>query len=423
MAKKLVVVESPTKAKTLERFLGSDFAVKASFGHIRDLPKNKIGVDTERNFEPDYVVPEGSKKAVTALKTAHKKAADLILATDYDREGEAIAFHVAEVLGVDPSEAKRVTFTEITRDAIVEAFERPRTLDLRLVEAQQARRILDRLVGYRISPILWKKVRTGLSAGRVQSVALRLIVDREREIRAFDAKEYWSVDARLAPNGDESAFLARLFQIGEEKVAASPDKPGLMLTAEAEAQQHVERLREAAYRVKDVREREVKRTPSPPFTTSTLQQEAARKLGFSSRKTMRVAQQLYEGVDIPGEGQVGLITYMRTDSVNIAEQALKELAEVVREQFGQQYTLEKPRRYKKKQRGAQEAHEAVRPTSATRLPDRVQAHLDRDQSRLYRLIWQRAVASQMTEARFDQVSVDIAATAEGAPAYLLPATG
>ena len=418
--KTLVVVESPTKAKTLERYLGSTYSVKASFGHIRDLPKNKLGVDTDRNFEPEYVVSEESKKAVAALKRAHKTSSDLILATDYDREGEAIAFHVAEILGLDPVAAKRVTFTEITRDAILAAFEEPRAIDLQLVEAQQARRILDRLVGYRISPILWKKVRTGLSAGRVQSVALRLIVDREREIRAFEAKEYWTVDARLAPNGDESAFVARLFSIGEEKLAASPDKPGLVLSAEADAQQHVDRLREAAYKVKEVREREVKRSPSPPFTTSTLQQEAARKLGFSSRKTMRVAQQVYEGVDLPGEGQVGLITYMRTDSVTIAEQALLELADVVREQFGQQYTLEKPRRYKKKQRGAQEAHEAVRPTSAKRLPDRVQTHLTNDQARLYRLIWQRAVASQMAEARFNQVSVDI----EAQPGdYILRATG
>src|SRR5256714_20119 len=423
-AKKLVVVESPTKAKTLERFLGRGYSVKASFGHIRDLPKNKIGVDTERNFEPEYVVPEDSKKAVTALRTAHKKAADLILATDYDREGEAIAYHVAEVLGVDPGQAKRVTFTEITRDAVVEAFEHPRNVDLRLVEAQQARRILDRLVGYRISPILWKKVRTGLSAGRVQSVALRMIVDREREIRAFEAKEYWTVDARLSPDGDDLGFAARLFQIREEEVAASPDKPGLVLGVEAEALGHVDRLREASYRVREVREREVKRSPSPPFTTSTLQQEAARKLSFSSRKTMVVAQQLYEGVTIPGEGQVGLITYMRTDSVNIAEQALAELADVVKEQFGPQYALDKPRRFKTKQRGAQEAHEAIRPTSAGRVPDRVEQHLERDQARLYRLIWQRAVASQMTEARFNQVSVDVEANAgSDALAYLLRATG
>jgi DNA topoisomerase-1 len=379
-------------------------------------------VDTEHEFEPQYVVPESSKKAVTQLKSAHKKAGDLVLATDFDREGEAIAFHVAEILGVEPGTAKRVTFTEITKDAVLQAFEQPRNVDLQLVEAQQARRILDRLVGYRISPILWKKVRTGLSAGRVQSVALRLIVDREREIDAFVPKEYWTVDVRLTPEEDDSPFLARLIQIGEEKLAASPDKKGLVLGQEGDAATHAERLRSAAYRVAEVREKEVKRTPAPPFTTSTLQQEAARKLGFSSRKTMVLAQQLYEGVTLPGEGQTGLITYMRTDSVNIAEQALAEIADVVQGQFGKEYALDKPRRYKKKQRGAQEAHEAIRPTSAKRLPDAVESSLDRDQARLYRLIWQRAVASQMAEARFDQVSVDIAASAEGQE-YLLRATG
>jgi DNA topoisomerase-1 len=423
MAKTLVVVESPTKAKTLERYLGPNYTVKASYGHIRDLPKNKLGVDTEHEFEPEYIVPDSSKKAVTALKSAHKKAEDLVLATDFDREGEAIAFHVAEILGVEPGDAKRVTFTEITKDAVLEAFREPRTVDLQLVEAQQARRILDRLVGYRISPILWKKVRTGLSAGRVQSVALRLIVDREREIDAFVPKEYWSVDVRLSPEQEESPFLAHLIQIGDDKLAASPDKKGLVLSAEPDATVHAENLRGASYRVAEVREKEVKRSPAPPFTTSTLQQEAARKLGFSSRKTMVLAQQLYEGVTLPGEGQTGMITYMRTDSVTIAEQALAEIADVVKGQFGQQYALDKPRRYKKKQRGAQEAHEAIRPTSAKRLPENVEPALDRDQARLYRLIWQRAVASQMAEARFDQVSVDIAATAENAPPYLLRATG
>jgi len=427
MAKKLVVVESPTKAKTLERYLGQGYTVRASYGHIRDLPKNKLGVDTEREFEPEYVVPESSEKAVASLRAAHRRADGVILATDFDREGEAIAFHVATLLGLEPSVADRVTFTEITRDAIVEAFEHPRSLDIQLIEAQQARRILDRLVGYRLSPILWKKVRPGLSAGRVQSVALRLIVDREREIRAFVPVEYWSIDARLSPNGeqdgDRQAFLARLIQIGEEKLAASPDKRGLVLSTEEDGARHVENLQTATYRVQEVRQREVKRSPAAPFTTSTLQQEAARKLGFSSRKTMRVAQQLYEGVDIPGEEQVGLITYMRTDSVNIAEQALTELAGVVRDLFGQEYALDKPRRYRKKQRGAQEAHEAIRPTSALRSPDAVEPHLERDQARLYRLIWQRTVASQMAEARFDQVSVDIAAEAADAPAYLLRATG
>ncbi len=453
MAKKLVVVESPTKAKTLERYLGQEFTVRASYGHIRDLPKNKLGVDTEREFEPEYVVPEDSKRAVASLQAAHRRAGEVILATDFDREGEAIAYHVATILGLEPGVTSRVTFTEITRDAILEAFEHPRTVDLQLVEAQQARRILDRLVGYRLSPVLWKKVRPGLSAGRVQSVALRLVVDREREIRAFVPVEYWSIDARLStdlePASEDTGFLARLIQIGDDKLAASPDKTGLLLATEADGAQHVENLRRAAYRVQEVRQREVKRSPAPPFTTSTLQQEAARKLGFSSRKTMRVAQQLYEGVELPGEGQTGLITYMRTDSVNIADAALAELAEVVRSQFGAEYALDKPRRYKKKQRGAQEAHEAIRPTSSKRLPDAVERHLDRDQARLYRLIWQRTVASQMAEARFDQVSVDIAATADGgfggvarpsdheapresasgppgreeSPAYLLRATG
>ena len=422
MAKTLVVVESPTKAKTLERYLGADFTVRASFGHIRDLPKSKLGVDTENEFEPEYVVPENSTKAVRELKAAHKKAGDLILATDFDREGEAIAYHVAKVLKVDPRRAKRVTFTEITRDAILAAFRHPREIDLRLVEAQQARRILDRLVGYRLSPVLWKKVRPGLSAGRVQSVAVRLIVEREREIRAFVPVEYWSVDVRLTPQEREAPFLARLIEVPEGKLAASPDKKGVSLASEADAAGHAARLQEAAYRVVDVRQKEIKRTPAPPFTTSTLQQEAARKLGFSARQTMRVAQQLYEGVEVPGEGRVGLITYMRTDSTNIAESALREIAEVARLEFGAEYALKEPRRYKTRQRGAQEAHEAVRPTSAMRTPDRVSGALDANQRKLYRLVWQRTVASQMAEARFDQLSIDIEATA-GADRYLLRATG
>jgi DNA topoisomerase-1 len=422
MTKTLVVVESPTKAKTLERYLGPNYTVRASFGHIRDLPKSKLGVDTEREFEPEYVVPEDSEKHVRALRAALKKADELVLATDFDREGEAIAYHVAEVLKIDPAAAKRVTFTEITRDAILEAFQSPRAIDLRLVEAQQARRILDRLVGYRLSPVLWKKVRPGLSAGRVQSVALRLIVDRNREIAAFVPVEYWSVDVRLTPEGDEAPFAARLIEIPQGKLATSPDKKGITLSAEPDAALHADHLREAEYRVREVREKEVKRNPAPPFTTSTLQQEAARKLGFGARRTMRLAQQLYEGIDLPGEGRVGLITYMRTDSTTIAESALREIAEVVRTEFGAAYTLKQPRRYKTKQRGAQEAHEAIRPTSAMRTPDRVAGALDKGQLALYRLIWQRTVASQMAEARFDQVSVDIEAVA-GDDRYLLRATG
>jgi DNA topoisomerase-1 len=422
MAKNLVIVESPTKAKTLERYLGSGFTVKASVGHIRDLPESGLGVDPERNFEAQFVVPEKKQKVVTSLKAAHKRAADLYLATDFDREGEAIAYHVAEVLGVDPEEAKRVTFTEITEEAVREAFAAPRAIDLRLVEAQQARRILDRLVGYTLSPLLMRKIRAGLSAGRVQSPALRMIVEREREIEAFQAVEYWSVDARLSPDEDEAAFLAHLIQIEEEKLAASPDKKGTVLDEEA-ARGHAANLERAGYRVAEVRRSERKRRPSPPFTTSTLQQEASRKLGFPAKKTMRVAQQLYEGVALPGEGPVGLITYMRTDSTNLAEQFLKEARQVVKQQYGDRYALSKPRRYKTKTRRAQEAHEAIRPTRAARLPEEVERHLQRDQARLYRLVWQRAMASQMAEAILDQVSADIEATAEGAPRYLLRATG
>ena len=422
MSKTLVVVESPAKAKTIEKYLGGDYTVRASYGHIRDLPKSQLGVDLEHDFAPEYIVPEDSERHVRELKAALKKADDLVLATDYDREGEAIAFHVATILGVPPDVARRVTFTEITKDAILEAFRSPREIDMKLVDAQQARRVLDRLVGYRISPLLWKRVRPGLSAGRVQSVAVRLIVEREREIQAFNAIEYWSVDVRLTPDGPEQPFLARLVQVPEGKLAASPDKKGVHLGAEADAAAHVDRLSRAAYRVTNVERKERKRSPAPPFTTSTLQQEAARKLGFSARKTMTLAQRLYEGVDLPGEGTVGLITYMRTDSVNIADTALREIAELVKLDYGQAYTLAEPRRYKTRSRNAQEAHEAVRPTSVLRTPDRVDAVLDRDQLRLYRLIWQRTVATQVADARFNQVGVDIEAL-DGEIRYGLRATG
>jgi DNA topoisomerase I len=428
MSRTLVVVESPAKAKTIEKYLGGDFAVRASYGHIRDLGKayGGLGVDVEHAFTPDYVVPEDSKRHVGELKSALKGADDVILATDYDREGEAIAYHVATLLGVDPERAKRVTFTEITRDAILEAFSQPRAIDLKLFDAQEARRILDRLVGYRISPILWRRVRPGLSAGRVQSVAVRLIVEREREIRAFVPVEYWSVDVRLTPEDPEAPFTARLVQIPQGRLAAAPDKKGVLLAAEADAAAHVDRLRGAEYRVASVERKERKRSPAPPFTTSTMQQEAARKLGFSARKTMTLAQRLYEGIDLPGEGTVGLITYMRTDSVNIADTAVREITELVRNDYGQAYTLSEPRRYKTRSRNAQEAHEAIRPTSVLRSPQRVAASLERDQLRLYTLIWQRTMATQMAEARFNQVGVDIAATARAEDAavdYGLRATG
>ncbi len=424
MTKTLVVVESPAKAKTIEKYLGSDYKVLASYGHIRDLSKKHggFGVDIEHDFTPDYVVPEDSKKHVAALKSALKKVDDLVLATDFDREGEAIAFDVADELKVELSRAKRVTFTEITRDAILEAFQHPREIDLKLVDARETRRVLDKLVGYGISPILWKKVRPGLSAGRVQSPAVRLIVEREREIRAFVPVEYWSVDVRLTPETLEQPFLARLVEVPEGKLATAPDKKGIVLSAEADAEGHVERLRRAAYRVLKVERKERKRSPAPPFTTSTLQQEAARKLGFGARKTMSIAQRLYEGVEVPGEGTVGLITYMRTDSVSVAESALREIAEVVKTEFGTEYSLKEHRRYKTRSRNAQEAHEAIRPTSALRTPARVAATLDRDQLRLYTLIWQRTVATQMAEARFNQVGIDIEGLTDGVR-YGLRATG
>src|SRR5256885_6266213 len=429
MTKTLVVVESPAKAKTIEKYLGDGYAVRASYGHIRDLPRSKLGVDPDRNFAVQYEVPEDSKRHVADLKKALKQTEDLVLATDYDREGEAIAFHVATLLGVEPADAKRVTFTEITRDAILDAFAHPRTIDMELFDAQEARRILDRLVGYKISPLLWKRVQPGLSAGRVQSVAVRLIVEREREIDAFVPVEYGTIDARLTPETVEQPFRAGLTEVPEGKLAAGPDKKGLLLGTEGDAAQHAERLRGASYRVIGVEKKERKRSPAPPFTTSTLQQEAARKLGFSARKTMTLAQRLYEGIDLPGEGSSGLITYMRTDSVTIADSALREIAELVTHDYGKDYSLAQARRYKTRSRNAQEAHEAVRPTSVFRTPQRVAAALERDQLRLYTLIWQRTVATQMADARFDQVGIDIEALAPanghggGQTRYGLRATG
>ena len=420
----MVVVESPAKAKTIEKYLGGDYVVRASVGHIRDLSRDHagLGVDVDNDFEPHFIVTEDSKKNVADLRKAFKGSDGLVLATDFDREGEAIAFDVAEVLKVPPADAKRVTFTEITRDAILEAFRHPRQVDMQLVEAQRARRILDKLVGFGISPILWKKVRPGLSAGRVQSPALRLIVEREREIEAFNPVEYWSVDVVLAPGEGPKDFRARLTEVPEGKLAASPEKKGILLAVEADVSGHVEGLRRATYAVANVEKKQRKRSPASPFTTSTLQQEAARKLGFGARRTMQVAQRLYEGIELPGEGSVGLITYMRTDSVNIADTALREIAELVKDDFGAEYGLKEPRRYKTRSRSAQEAHEAVRPTSVFRTPARVAAALDRDQLRLYDMIWKRTVATQMADALFDQVGVDIDAL-DGDTRYGLRATG
>ncbi len=403
MSRNLVIVESPAKAKTIERYLGPGYAVLASYGHVRDLPENpgkgKFGVDVDHDFAPEYVVSdERARRHVGAIERAARSADRIFLATDLDREGEAIAWHVAEAASLPAAKLARVTFGEITEAAIRAAFEHPRQIDMALVDAQQARRIVDRLVGYTLSPLISRKVRSGLSAGRVQSVAVRLVVEREREIRAFVAHEYWTIAATLvAPDG--TPFEAELVRID----GAKPE-----IGDAATAESHAAGLRESRPVVDEVRTRRSKRSPAPPFTTSTLQQEASRKLGFSPKRTMAVAQRLYEGVETP-EGQVGLITYMRTDSVAMAGQALGDARAAIALRFGDAYTMPKGRVYKTKARNAQEAHEAIRPTSFARDPESLEAHLGRDEARLYRLIWQRALASQMKEKELETATVDLVA--------------
>ncbi|GGI94839.1 DNA topoisomerase 1 [Alicyclobacillus cellulosilyticus] len=395
MANYLVIVESPAKAKTIGKYLGKNYTVKASLGHVRDLPKSQLGVDVEHGFEPKYITIRGKGDVIKQLREASKKAKRVFLAADPDREGEAIAWHLATLLDLNMDEECRVVFHEITQEAVREAFSRPRKLDLNLVHAQQARRILDRLVGYRLSPLLWRKVRKGLSAGRVQSVAVRLIVDREREIRAFVPQEYWTVDAVFhTPNG---SFTARFHGFGEEK-ADLPDEQAV--------RDLLARVADQTFQVVKVKRSERRRNPSPPFTTSSLQQEAARKLGFRAYRTMAVAQQLYEGLDVGESGPVGLITYMRTDSTRVAESAQAEARRFILERFGEAYAPERPRQYQARG-GAQDAHEAIRPTSVTRDPESLRPFLNRDQYRLYKLIWERFVASQMSAAVLDTTSVDI----------------
>ena len=374
---KLILVESPTKSKTLQKFLGPEYIVRASMGHVRDLPKSKMGVDVEHGFKPTYEIPVKAKKVIAELKDAQKHATEVILASDEDREGEAISWHLIEALGL--KKAKRIVFHEITKPAILNALKSPRELDMNLVDAQQARRVLDRLVGYELSPFLWRKIRYGLSAGRVQSVAVRLVVEREREIQKFKKEEYWTIEADLQKN---QIFRAHLFQIGEKKLGKF-DIPN-----ETEAKKLVDVIRDSLFVVREISKKEVSRSPAPPFTTSTLQQEASRKLGMSAKQTMMFAQKLYE---------TGLITYMRTDSVNLAESAIAQAADVITKHFGKEYS--QPRRYSTKSKGAQEAHEAIRPTDFT-----VQS-----KDKLYELIWKRAIASQMAPAIMDQTSVDIEA--------------
>ena len=386
--------------------LGSEYKVEASFGHIRDLPKSKMGVDL-RTFLPEYVVPDDSEKQVRTLRREAKSAARVWLATDLDREGEAIAWHVADVIKVPRAKVRRVTFHEITPTAIRDAFKHPREINQDLVNAQQARRVVDRLVGYTMSPLLWKKIRYGLSAGRVQSVALRLIVDREREIAAFDAKEYWSIEAQLANHAGET-FIAEVIQHKGHK---------LEIPSGEAAEKHRAALEKASYAVKSFETRESSRNAAPSFTTSTLQQDASRKLGFSVKRTMVLAQQLYEGVSL-GDAPVGLITYMRTDSLHVAESALRQAKDVITREFGTEYALEHPRHYKTRSRGAQEAHEAIRPTDLSRTPTYLRKFLKPDQLRLYTLVWQRTVASQMAPARFENTRLDVEAGA-----YVLRANG
>lgn len=407
MAKPLIIVESPTKAKTIKKFLPPRYVVKASVGHVRDLPKSTLGVDVEHGFTPRYLTIKGKGDVIKELKAAAKSATEVYLATDPDREGEAIAWHLAELLKLD--NPKRIELHEITKDAALAALRDAHPIDIPKVNAQQARRILDRLVGYKISPLLWAKVRGGLSAGRVQSVAVRLIVDREREIRAFVPREYWSITAQLASAGSPIVFAADLHQVDGQKAE---------VTNGEQAQQIVDAVTGAQFRVASVKTRETRRNPAAPFTTSTLQQEASRKLKFRVRKTMQIAQALYEGVDLGGsEGTQGLITYMRTDSTRIADSAREAAREYVVGRFGEAYHGG-GRQYKVKE-GAQDAHEAIRPTSALRTPESLAGILKRDELRLYQLIWERFIASQMASAVYDQTTVDINA----ADRYVFRATG
>ena len=403
--KRLVVVESPAKARTVGQILGNKYLVTASMGHVRDLPKSTLGVDTEQDFNPKYLTMKDKRDLVKELKEAGTNASDIFLATDPDREGEAISWHLQAAAGWDKFEKppKRVVFHEITKQAVEEAFEHPREIDMQLVNAQQARRILDRLVGYEISPLLWLKVKLGLSAGRVQSVALRMIVDREREITAFVPQEWWSLEAELHkdtdPNIPANLFTATLHsRKGSRKLNINDEATARGLEAEFQG---------AAYSVDKVEKKPRRQRPAPPFITSTLQQDAGRKLRFTAQRTMALAQQLYEGLNVGSEGSVGLITYMRTDSVNVADTAVRETRDYIRQRFGKDYTPDKPRTYRTRSKNAQEAHEAIRPTSVGRTPQAMAAYLDRDQLRLYTLIWERMVASQMADAMLEATTVDI----------------
>ena len=394
--KKLVIVESPSKAKTIGKYLGSDYQVKACMGHLRDLPKSTLGVDIEHNFKPEYLPLENKKDIIADLKKSASKADSVYLATDPDREGEAIAWHLKTLLKLSDAQAQRVTFNEITRNVVTDSIAHPRSIDLQLVDAQQARRVLDRIVGYQLSPLLWKKIRKGLSAGRVQSVATRLVVDRENEIRAFVPQEYWSLDV----------VLQRYEGAGEVTAQFYGDPKKRTLVTESDTLAVKNDIEGKDFTVSSVKRSTKKRSPAPPFITSTLQQEASRKLNMSTKRTMMIAQQLYEGVEIAGEGTIGMITYMRTDSLRLSEEALTAAGALIRERYGDSFYTGSPRRYKSKS-GAQDAHEAIRPSNVYLTPERVQTSLTKDQYRLYKLIWDRFVASQMENASYDVVTAEL----------------
>lgn len=400
MSKHLVIVESPTKAKTIKKFLGKDYTVESSFGHIRDLPKKELGIDVDNNFEPTYIVPDKSEKTIDKLQKLADKADIIYFATDEDREGEAISWHLIQLLHPEKNKIKRIVFHEITKKAILEAIEHPRDLDDHLVDAQQARRVLDRLVGYKLSPFLWKKIARGLSAGRVQSVAVRLIVEREREIQAFKPKEYWSINGLFSTQTKEE--LEATLSKTKSKALKKFD-----IKNKEQAQKLVDDIKNQTYTVGSITSKKSKKSPKPPFRTSTLQQSASSLLNFSPKQTMRIAQQLYEGIDVTGEGQVGLITYMRTDSFNLSEQFLQDAAHHITHEYGKEYYSGKARVYKTNSKGAQEAHEAIRPTHVEFTPDMVRGSLDDKQFKLYRLIWQRAIASQMTDAQTNSTTIEV----------------
>jgi len=410
---KLVIVESPAKAKTVARFLGKGYTVRASVGHVRDLLRSELSVDVEHDFTPKYRVPNEKREVVKEIKELAKGAEEIYLATDPDREGEAIAWHLMEAAAIEPALTRRVVFHEITKPAIDAAFAQPRQVDLHLVDAQQARRVLDRLVGYSISPLLWEKVRSRLSAGRVQSVALRMVVEREQEIDAFTPVEYWTIDAEFRPEGLKETFRSRLVKV---------DDKDPQLVNETGTRALTEDMQPAAFHIARIKRSERRRRPSAPFITSTLQQEASRRLGFTARRTMALAQQLYEGIDVGEGGATGLITYMRTDSTNISDLALKEVREYIGSVYGKTYLPDEPATYKTRAASAQEAHEAIRPTSVLRQPERVKPYLTNDLFRLYQLIWQRFVACQMEAAVYDTLTVEVEAAGKQ-HAYLLRTSG